>query len=83
MRGVKTNIPFVTNILAHPAFINGQCHTKFIDETPELFDITDSRDRATRVLKYIAEIQVAAPTPSATSTTFPASPRRSSRSAPA
>ncbi len=61
VRGVKTNIPFVTNILAHPAFINGQCHTKFIDETPELFDITDSRDRATRVLKYIAEIQVAAP----------------------
>ena len=39
VRGVKTNIPFVTNILAHPAFINGQCHTKFIDETPELFDI--------------------------------------------
>ena len=57
----RRNIPFVTNILAHPAFINGQCHTKFIDETPELFDITDSRDRATRVLKYIAEIQVAAP----------------------
>ncbi len=61
VRGVKTNIPFVTNILAHPAFRAGQCHTKFIDETPELFDIVDSRDRATRVLRYIAEIQVAAP----------------------
>ena len=61
VRGVKTNIPFVTNILTHPTFIAGKCHTKFIDETPELFDIVDSRDRATRVLRYIAEIQVANP----------------------
>ena len=61
VRGVKTNIPFVTNILTHPDFIAGRCHTKFIDETAELFDITDSRDRATRVLKYIANIQVANP----------------------
>ena len=56
VRGVKTNIPFVTNILAHPDFVAGR-----IDETPELFDIVDSRDRATRVLRYIAEIQVANP----------------------
>ena len=61
VRGIKTNIPFVTNILAHPDFVAGRCHTKFIDETPELFDIVDSRDRATRVLRYIAEIQVANP----------------------
>ena len=61
VRGVKTNIPFVTNILAHPTFISGQCHTKFIDETPELFELMDSRDRATRVLRYISEIQVANP----------------------
>ena len=61
VRGVKTNIPFVTNILLHPDFIAGKCHTKFIDETPELFEISDSRDRATRVLKYIADIQVANP----------------------
>jgi pyruvate carboxylase len=61
VRGLKTNIAFVTNILSHPAFVAGQCHTKFIDETPELFDIANSRDRATRVLKYIAELQVANP----------------------
>lgn len=61
VRGVKTNIPFVSNILSHPTFIAGKCHTKFIDETPELFDITDSKDRATRVLRYIANIQVANP----------------------
>ena len=61
VRGVKTNIPFVTNILTHPTFVAGKCHTKFIDETPELFEIMDSRDRATRVLRYISEIQVANP----------------------
>ena len=58
VRGVKTNIPFITNILTHPKFRAGQCHTKFIDETPELFEIENSRDRATKVLKYIAQIQV-------------------------
>ncbi|NLF80268.1 MAG: pyruvate carboxylase, partial [Clostridia bacterium] len=58
VRGVKTNIPFVSNVLNHPMFRAGKCHTKFIDETPELFEIADSRDRATRVLRYIAQIQV-------------------------
>ena len=61
VRGVKTNIPFVTNILAHPTFQAGKCHTKFIDETPELFDIDTGRDRATKLLKYIAQIQVDSP----------------------
>ena len=61
IRGVKTNIPFVTKILTHPQFQSGQCHTKFIDDTPELFNLGTSRDRATRVLKYIAGIQVANP----------------------
>ncbi len=58
VRGVKTNIPFVTNILAHPVFRAGGCHTKFIDDTPELFDIESSRDRATKMLRYIAQLQV-------------------------
>ena len=63
VRGVKTNIPFITNILNHQAFQLGECHTKFIDETPELFEFEDSRDRATKVLKYIAKIQVSNPSP--------------------
>jgi len=58
VRGVKTNIPFITNILGHPTFLTGGCHTKFIDETTELFDITSSKDSATKLLKYIAQIQV-------------------------
>ena len=62
VRGVKTNIPFLTNILNNPTFRAGGCHTKFIDETPELFEFdATGGDRATRVLRYIANIQVANP----------------------
>ena len=62
VRGVKTNIPFVTNVLSNETFRKGGCHTKFIDETPELFEFdAKGGDRATRVLKYIANIQVANP----------------------
>ncbi len=61
IRGVKTNIPFVTNILHHPVFLAADCNTKFIDNTPELFEFIGSRDRATRALKYIANIQVKNP----------------------
>ena len=58
VRGVKTNIAFITNILKNPAFIAGKCHTKFIDETPELFQLDESQDRATKMLKYIGNIVV-------------------------
>jgi pyruvate carboxylase len=58
VRGVKTNIPFLINLIDHPSFIRGECTTRFIDETPELFEIVPRRDRATKVLTYLAEIGV-------------------------
>ncbi|PWK60534.1 pyruvate carboxylase [Roseicyclus mahoneyensis] len=58
IRGVSTNIAFVENLLKHPTFLSYQYHTKFIDETPELFDFKPRRDRATRILTYIADITV-------------------------
>ncbi|WP_430449146.1 pyruvate carboxylase [Rhodophyticola sp.] len=58
IRGVSTNIAFVENLLKHPTFLNYQYHTKFIDETPELFDFKPRRDRATKILTYIADITV-------------------------
>ena len=58
VRGVSTNIAFVENLLKHPTFLNNQYHTKFIDETPELFQFKKRRDRATKVLTYIADITV-------------------------
>ncbi|MGR3629878.1 MAG: pyruvate carboxylase [Sulfitobacter sp.] len=58
VRGVSTNIAFVENLLKHPTFLNNEYTTKFIDETPELFNFKQRRDRATKVLTYIADITV-------------------------
>ncbi|WP_438975473.1 pyruvate carboxylase [Roseicyclus sp.] len=58
IRGVSTNIDFVINLLKHSTFLNYQYTTKFIDTTPELFDFKPRRDRATRILTYIADITV-------------------------
>jgi pyruvate carboxylase len=58
IRGVATNIAFVENLLKHPKFLSNEYHTKFIDETPELFQFRKRRDRATKILTYIADITV-------------------------
>ena len=58
IRGVSTNIAFVENLLKHPTFLSNEYHTKFIDETPELFDFAPRRDRATKILTYIADIMI-------------------------
>ncbi len=58
IRGVSTNIAFVENLLKHPTFLNNEYHTKFIDETPDLFNFKKRRDRATKILTYIADITV-------------------------
>ncbi|SFP69738.1 pyruvate carboxylase [Tranquillimonas alkanivorans] len=58
IRGVSTNIDFVINLLKHPVFLNNEYHTKFIDQTPELFDFAPRQDRATKILTYIADITV-------------------------
>ena len=58
IRGVKTNVGFISNILNDPVFIAGKCYTKYIDDTPKLFNFEDSKDRATRMLKYIGNICV-------------------------
>ncbi|HJO52113.1 MAG TPA: biotin carboxylase N-terminal domain-containing protein, partial [Sulfitobacter pontiacus] len=58
IRGVSTNIAFVENLLKHPTFLDNSYHTKFIDQTPELFTFEKRRDRATKVLTYIADITV-------------------------
>jgi pyruvate carboxylase len=58
IRGVSTNIAFVENLLKHPTFLNNHYHTKFIDETPDLFVFHKRRDRGTKVLTYIADVTV-------------------------
>ena len=58
IRGVSTNIAFVENLLKHPTFLDNTYHTKFIDETPDLFKFEARKDRGTKVLTYIADISV-------------------------
>ncbi|GIX05412.1 MAG: pyruvate carboxylase [Planctomycetaceae bacterium] len=55
VRGVKTNIPFLIKVLTHPKFLRGEYTTRFIDETAELFQFEPRKDRATKVLSFLAE----------------------------
>ena len=58
IRGVKTNIPFLLNLIRHPAFQRGECTTAFLEDHPEIFDIRQPRDRATRLLTFIGDVSV-------------------------
>jgi pyruvate carboxylase len=58
IRGVKTNIPFLASLLTHPTFIEGTCWTTFIDDTPELFSLIGSQNRAQKLLAYLGDLAV-------------------------
>jgi pyruvate carboxylase len=58
VRGLSTNLQFLENVIAHPLFRSGECTTRFIDTTPELFNFTKRRDRATRLLKFLGEVAI-------------------------
>src|SRR5260370_10550564 len=56
IRGVKTNIPFVENVVNHPKFRAGEVTTSFLDESPELFHFSCRADRATKLLSYVGDV---------------------------
>ena len=58
IRGVKTNIPFLINVMRHPQFKTGDYTTKYIENTPELFDIQPTLDRGTKTLEYIGNVSI-------------------------
>lgn len=58
IRGIKTNIPFLSNVLKHHAFVSGDYNTSFIDDTQELFIFPKRQDRGTKLLTYIGEVSV-------------------------
>ncbi len=58
IRGIKTNIPFLINVMKHEEFISGNYHTAFLDESPELFKFPVSKDRGTKMLSYIANVTI-------------------------
>jgi pyruvate carboxylase len=58
IRGIKTNVPFLSNVLKHHAFVSGDYNTSFIDDTQELFIFPKRQDRGTKLLTYIGEVPV-------------------------
>lgn len=58
IRGIKTNIPFLENVVKHELFLNGKYDTSFIDTTPELFIFPVRKDRGTKMLSYIGTVTV-------------------------
>jgi pyruvate carboxylase len=58
IRGVKTNIPFLENVIQHEKFRTGQATTTLIDTSPELFTFKPRRDRATKLLNFLGNIIV-------------------------
>ncbi|WP_100330792.1 pyruvate carboxylase [Bacillus xiapuensis] len=58
IRGIKTNIPFLENVMRHPNFVTGKYDTSFIDSTPELFIFSKRKDRGTKMLNYIGNVTI-------------------------
>ncbi|WP_116313838.1 pyruvate carboxylase [Cupriavidus taiwanensis] len=58
VRGVATNLAFLENVIEHEEFRSGRCTTRFIDNTPELLSFRQRRDRATKLLNFIADVNV-------------------------
>lgn len=56
IRGVKTNIPFLENVVNHPRFRAGEVTTSFLDDSPELFRFAKRADRATKLLSYLGDV---------------------------
>ncbi|WP_339249483.1 pyruvate carboxylase [Sporosarcina sp. FSL W8-0480] len=58
IRGIKTNIPFLENVVRHENFLTGNYDTSFIDSTPELFEFPVRKDRGTKILNYLGNVTV-------------------------
>ena len=58
IRGVATNLAFLHNIITDPHFVASDYTTRFIDETPSLFDFKRRKDRATKLLTWIADVTI-------------------------
>ncbi|XP_029466967.1 pyruvate carboxylase, mitochondrial isoform X1 [Rhinatrema bivittatum] len=62
IRGVKTNIPFLQNVLSNDQFLHGTVDTQFIDENPDLFNLRPGQNRAQKLLHYLGHVMVNGPT---------------------
>ncbi|XP_030194165.1 pyruvate carboxylase, mitochondrial [Gadus morhua] len=62
VRGVKTNIPFLQNVLSNTQFLHATVDTQFIDENQELFNLKPTQNRAQKLLHYLGHVMVNGPT---------------------
>jgi len=58
VRGVETNLEFLEGLIRHPSFLGGDYTTRFIDETPELFDLPQPQTQPLKLIRYIGEVIV-------------------------
>ena len=58
IRGVKTNIPLLINIMNHNRFLEGSVDTSFLAIEKDLYKFPQSQDRATRLLKFISNVTI-------------------------
>ena len=58
IRGVKTNLPFLLKVLDHEKFLTDNLTTRFIDNTPALFEFPPRRDRASKLLRFMGDVLV-------------------------
>ena len=58
IRGVKTNMPFLDNILKHETFRKGAVKVNFINQNPDLFIFKAPRNRATKLITYLGDVTV-------------------------
>ena len=72
IRGIKTNIPYLINVLQNKDFINGAVDTSFIESNPQLFNFKPSQNRAQKLLHYLAEVMVNGPSTELATTLKPA-----------
>ncbi len=58
IRGVKHNLALLKNVVSHPTFLESLANTSFFEDHPEVFKVTKARDRATKMLRYLADVTV-------------------------
>ena len=58
IRGIKTNMPFLDNILKHETFRKGEVTVNFIKQNPDLFIFKAPRNRATKLVTYLGDVIV-------------------------
>ena len=58
IRGIRTNIPLLVNIVSHPRFFTGEITTNFLADTPDLYQFPTQKDRANKIMKYLADVTI-------------------------